>query len=179
MKGLVPTWNDGRTWLNARWHFRRATKLGRRVRLAGRPRVWAKGTMIIGDRVRIDSIIARVELTADVGGTLEICDRAFVNAGCSIAATKLVRIGADALLGPHCMLIDNAYHHVDPDRRLERPESAAIILEPNVWLGARSIVLPGVTIGEGACVAAGSVVTKDVAPRTLVGGAPAKFIRQL
>jgi maltose O-acetyltransferase len=179
MRSLTSLWNDGRTWLNARWHFRRAARVGSRVRLAGRPRVSARGTLIVGDRVRIDSIIARVELTTDPGGTLEICDRAFINAGCSIAATKLVRIGEDALIGPHCILIDNAYHHVDPDRRLERPESAAIVLEPNVWLGARSIVLPGVTIGEGACVAAGSVVTKDVAPRTLVGGAPAKFIRQL
>lgn len=179
MKSLTSLWNDGRTWLNARWHFRGATSVGKRVRLAGRARVWSKGTLIVGDRVRIDSIIARVELTADPGGTLEICDRAFVNAGCSIAATLLVRIGPDALIGPHCMIIDNAYHYVEPDRRLERPESAAIILEPNVWLGARSIVLPGVTIGEGACVAAGSVVTKDVAPRTLVGGVPAKFIRQL
>lgn len=172
-------WADGRTWLNARWRLRKATSLGRRVRLAGRPRVWTRGNLVIGDRVRIDSIIARVELTVEEGGTLEICDRAFVNAGCSIAATQLVRIGADALIGPHCMLLDNSYHHIEPERRLERPESAPIVLEPNVWLGARTIVLAGVTIGRDSCVAAGSVVTKDVAPRTLVGGAPAKFIRDL
>jgi acetyltransferase-like isoleucine patch superfamily enzyme len=77
------------------------------------------------------------------------------------------------------MLMDNAYHFVVPERRLERPESRPIILERNVWLGARTIVLPGITIGEDSCVGAGSVVTKDVPPRTFVAGAPAQHVRSL
>ena len=52
-------------------------------------------------------------------------------------------------------------------------------LQDKVWLGANVTVLPGVTIGEGAIVAAGAVVTKDVAPRTIVGGVPAKFIKKI
>ena len=97
----------------------------------------------------------------------------------NIAATKLIRIGAYSLLGPYCMLMDNSYHFVEPERRLERPESQPIILEPNVWLGARTIVLPGITIGEDSCVGAGSVVTKDVPRRTFVAGVPAQTIRSL
>lgn len=53
----------------------------------------------------------------------------------------------------------------------------AVIIEDEVWLGANSIILSGVTIGKGAIVAAGSVVTKDVPPYTIVGGNPAKFIK--
>ena len=54
----------------------------------------------------------------------------------------------------------------------------AITIGDGVWLGARAIILPGVTIGEGAVVAAGAVVTKDVEPWAVVGGNPAKFIKK-
>jgi maltose O-acetyltransferase len=135
--------------------------------------------MVIGEKVRLDSTAATLELVTEPGGTLEIGDHVFLNFGCNIAATKLIRIGAYSLVGPHCMLMDNAYHRIEPERRTERPESKAIILERNVWLGARSIVLPGVTIGEGSCVGAGSVVTKDVPPRTFVAGVPAVEVREL
>ena len=56
-------------------------------------------------------------------------------------------------------------------------ENAQIIIQDNVWIGFNSIVLKGVTIGEGAVVAAGSVVTKDVPPFAVVGGNPAKIIK--
>ena len=137
------------------------------------------GRMTIGYKARFDSVAAPIELVTETGALLEIEERVFINFGCNIAATKLIRIGAYSLLGPYCMLMDNSYHRIEPERRLERPESEAIILEPNVWLGARTIVLPGVTIGEGACVGAGSVVTKDVPPRTFVAGVPARTIRSL
>ena len=54
-----------------------------------------------------------------------------------------------------------------------------IRIEDKVWLGANVTICPGVTIGEGAVVAAGAVVNKDVAPRTVVGGVPAKFIKNV
>ena len=59
----------------------------------------------------------------------------------------------------------------------ERLVTAPITICDGVWIGARAIILPGVTIGEGAVVAAGAVVTKDVEPFTVVGGNPAKFIK--
>jgi acetyltransferase-like isoleucine patch superfamily enzyme len=135
--------------------------------------------MMIGQRVRLDSTAATLELVTEPDGVLDVEDHVFLNFGCNIAATKLIRIGAYSLLGPYCMLMDNAYHFVEPERRLERPESRPIILERNVWLGARTIVLPGITIGEHSCVGAGSVVTKDVPSRTFVAGAPAQYVRSL
>jgi maltose O-acetyltransferase len=75
--------------------------------------------------------------------------------------------------------MDNDFHRLEPERRDERPLSAPIILEENVWLGARVIVLRGVTIGAGSAIGAGSVVTRDIPPRSLAVGAPAKVIRSL
>jgi acetyltransferase-like isoleucine patch superfamily enzyme len=73
--------------------------------------------------------------------------------------------------------MDGDFHGVD--NRDEAGKSGEIIIGDNAWLATRSMVLKGVSIGEGATVAAGSVVTKDVAPYTLVGGIPAKLIRKL
>ncbi|WP_414717367.1 acyltransferase [Telluribacter sp.] len=73
--------------------------------------------------------------------------------------------------------MDNDFHGTA--NRDEEPAPEAVILEDNVWLATRSMVLKGVRIGEGAVVAAGAVVTKDVPPYTMVGGVPAKVIKQL
>ena len=171
--------SHGPSVVRAKLWLRKVDEVGARVRVQGHPMVVNRGRMVIGDRVRLSSTVATLELVTDPGGLLEIEARAFVNFGCSIAASLHIRIGAGSQIGPHCMLLDNAYHHVEPERRLERPESQPIIIEENVWLGARTIVLPGVTVGRDSCVAAGSVVTKDVPRRTLVGGVPAKLIREL
>lgn len=137
------------------------------------------GRMSIGQRVQLVSTVATLELVAERGGTLVIGERSLVNFGCSLVATELVHIGSDCHIGPYTMMLDNEYHRIEPERRLERPPSAPIVIEKNVWVGARAIIMSGVTVGAGSCVGAGSVVTKDVPQRTLVAGVPARFIRQL
>jgi acetyltransferase-like isoleucine patch superfamily enzyme len=165
--------------LRARWYLRSATCVGPRVRVWGHPSVRNYGgELIIGERTVLYSKIATLELLA-AGGKLEVGARAFINYGSSIAATRMVHIGADCKIGMHCLIIDNDFHRLELGRRNERPESAPIILEDNVWLAARVIVLPGVTIGTGSVIGAGSVVTKDVPPRCLAAGIPAKAIRSL
>lgn len=161
------------------WYFRGARTLGRKVRVWGRPVIKTHGRLIVRDRVRIDSRITRTELVVDSHGTLEIGESAFINYGCSIAAHKLVRIGPRCNIGTFCMIIDNAFHELDPERRHLRPESKPIVLEENVWLGGRVIVLPGVTIGKDSVVGAGSVVTSDIPPGVVAAGVPAKVIRSL
>lgn len=176
---LVNFWHNVWAVIRARWYFRGAKSLGKKVR------VWGKlvvqnydGEMKIGNRVRIVSTLTKTELVA-ANGILEIGDGTFINYGCSIAANKLVKIGNDCNIGTYVIMMDNDFHRLEPERRNEKPESAPIILENNVWLGARVIVLRGVTIGEGSVIGAGSVVTKDIPPRSLAAGVPAKIIREL
>ncbi|KAG5665456.1 hypothetical protein KAF25_009581 [Fusarium avenaceum] len=99
----------------------------------------------------------------------------------SIYDNALVTIADGVLIGPG-VCICTATHPADMySRRKIYGTSFAlpICLEAECWIGARATILPGVTIGRGAMVAAGAVVGKDVAPETLVGGVPARFIRSL
>ncbi len=164
--------------MRARWYLRGATSVGKRIRVYGHPAIENYGRLIIGDRVQLVSTIATLEIVA-AGGTLEIGANSYINYGCSISASQLVCIGPRANIGTYVILMDNDFHRLDPARRLERPESAPIILEENVWLGARVIVLRGVTIGKGSVVGAGSVVTHDIPPNSLAVGMPARVIRKL
>ena len=90
-----------------------------------------------------------------------------------------ITIGDNVYIGHHVVLI-TTNHEIGPEtQRCGVWKSAPISIENGVWIGARVTILPEVTIGRGAVVAAGSVVTKDVSPNTLVGGVPAKVIRVL
>ncbi len=169
----------GRAALRAQWHLRSATKLARTVRLQGKPAIRNYGKLIIGDRVQLVSTVATMELAVGPEGTLEIGARTFINYGTAISASQLVRIGPRCQIGTYCLMMDNDFHRLEPERRLERPESHPIVLGENVWLGGHAIVMSGVTIGDDSVVGAGSVVTRDVAPRTVVAGVPARVIREL
>lgn len=113
------------------------------------------------------------------GATLSIGRSSFINHGTSIAALERVELGENATIGPHCMILDNDFHRLEPERRQELPPSRPVVLGNNVWLGARVIVLPGVTIGDNTVVAAGSVVTRDLPPGVVAAGVPAKVLRAL
>lgn len=165
--------------LRANWYLRGADELGDRVRVWGRPEIVTQGRLIVHPRVQIRSTVATTELAVYPGGLLEIGERAYINYGCSIAASRHISIGANCAIGTHVMMMDNDFHRIEPERRDERPDSKPIVLEENVWVGGRSIILGGVTIGAGSAVGAGSVVTSDVPPRTVVAGSPARAIREL
>jgi len=135
--------------------------------------------MLIGERVRLDGSQAPLELVAGPGGTLEVGERTFINFGTSIVAHQHIEIGRYCLIGPFCSLTDNSYHRLEPERRYETPPSAPILIADNVWLGIRTMVMPGVTIGADSVVGAGSVVTHDIPPRSLAAGVPARVIRSL
>jgi maltose O-acetyltransferase len=171
--------SDVRAVINARYHLRSAQSMGPRVRVWGTPSIRNLGRLLIGDRVRFYSTVATLELGIAPGGTLEIGDRVMINYGTSIGVYQSVRIGSRCNIGTHVMLIDNAFHQLDPERRDEAPPSEPIVLEDNVWLCARVIVLPGVTIGRDSVIGAGSVVTRDVPAGVLAAGVPARVLRPL
>jgi acetyltransferase-like isoleucine patch superfamily enzyme len=162
--------------LNARWHLRHATHIGRRLTLRGRPKIVNAGRMTFGDRVRLDSTLAPLELVSLRRGHLEIGNNVFVNYGTSIVASAHVKIGDGCLIGTHVMVMDCDFHRVE-DKTWDTT-GAPVVLGERVWLANRSIVLKGVTIGHDAVVAAGAVVTRDVPPRSVVAGNPARVIRE-
>jgi maltose O-acetyltransferase len=172
-------WDNGESVLRAYWYLRHATRLGGRVRLWGKPSIRNGGTLIVGDRVRIISTISTTQIDVSSGGHLEIGEGTSINYGTSIGATESIRIGPRCLIGNYTILMDNDFHSVEPERRYERPQSKPIVLEENVWLGARVTVLQGVTIGAGSVVAAGSLVTHDIPPRMLAVGVPARPMQKL
>ncbi|EJX03357.1 maltose O-acetyltransferase [gut metagenome] len=113
----------------------------------------------------------------DCGKNTWVGERTFINMGCKFQDQGGIFIGNDCLIG-HNATLCTINHHPDPERRGDMVFKPIRIAD-KVWLGANVTVCPGVTIGEGAIVAAGAVVTKDVAPRTVVGGVPAQFIKEL
>lgn len=105
----------------------------------------------------------------------------YCNFACAVLDGGKVKIGDRVLFGPNVHLYC-PYHPLDPAKRngLEGPEQTKpITIGNDVWLAGGVIVLPGVTIGDGCTVGAGSVVTKDVEPYTVVAGNPARVIKKL
>ena len=113
----------------------------------------------------------------DFGKNIHIGQRVFINSGCKMQDQGGIYIGDDVLIGHNaCLLTLN--HEMDPENRADM-HPKPIHIEDKAWLGSNVTVLPGVTIGEGAIVAAGAVVTKDVDSNTIVGGVPAKIIKMI
>jgi maltose O-acetyltransferase len=105
-------------------------------------------------------------------------DRVSINRGCefycSLENRSKITIGSNVLIGPHVKFYGAGHDHSDD---AFRNIGADIEVGDHTWIGASAIILQGVHIGEGAVIAAGSVVTKDVPARTIVGGAPARFLK--
>lgn len=115
--------------------------------------------------------------TSDFGKNITFGENVFINAGCRFQDQGGITIGDNCLIG-HNVVMATLNHELDPVNRANITP-APIVLERNVWIGANVTILPGVTIGENAVVAAGAVVTKDVPANTVVGGVPAKVIREI
>lgn len=113
----------------------------------------------------------------DCGKNLKIGKRVFINSGCKFQDQGGITIGDDVLIGHNCV-IATLNHAMAPERRADMIP-APVRIGDKVWIGANVTILQGVTIGEGAIVAAGAVVNKDVPPRVVVAGVPAKIIRHI
>ncbi len=113
----------------------------------------------------------------DCGKNIHIGKNVFINMGCKFQDQGGIFIEDGALIG-HNVVLATLNHAASPkDRGSMIP--APIRIGKNVWVGANAVILPGVTIGDGAIVAAGAVVNRDVPENTVVGGVPAKVIRTI
>ena len=113
----------------------------------------------------------------DCGKNIKLGKNVFINSGCRFQDQGGITIDDGALIG-HNAVLATLNHNPDPEKR-NNLLPAPIHIGKKVWLGANVTVLPGVTIGDNAIVAAGAVVTKDVEPNIIVGGIPAKFIKKI
>jgi maltose O-acetyltransferase len=109
---------------------------------------------------------------------MSIGDRSSI--GIDSRINGMVQIGCDVMMGPQ-VLIYTRNHCIDctevPMINQGVTEESPVVIEDDVWIGARVIILPGVRIGKGSIIAAGAVVSKDVPPYSIVGGVPAKVIK--
>ena len=113
----------------------------------------------------------------DCGKNIKLGKHVFINSGCKFQDQGGIKIDDGALIG-HNAVLATLNHNPEPEKR-DNLLPAPIHIGKRVWLGANVTILPGVTIGDNAIVAAGAVVAKDVQPNTVVGGVPAKFIKQI
>lgn len=110
---------------------------------------------------------------------LDLGNRVIVNVGCYLSGEGGLSLADDVIVGPHARLL-SAGHGIDGGDPViwKNPLTGApIVVESGAWIGGGATVLPGVRIGRGAVVGAGSVVTRDVPPFAIVGGNPARLLR--
>ena len=112
---------------------------------------------------------------ADFGKNITIGKDVFINSGCHFQDQGGITIGDGSLIG-HNVILATVNHDLAPKNN-RKNHYAPITIGNHVWIGSNATILPGVTIGEWAVVAAGAVVTKDVPPYTVVGGVPAKVLK--
>lgn len=163
--------------LNAQLSIRRKARLPLSVRLFGRIFFTAGGDVEFGNGVCLVGQIVPIEIVSHKGSFISIGDHTFINYGTSITAYQKVKIGRHCLLGHHLRIIDRNEHGLK--HRDVAPPAAPVVIEDHVWIGAHTIILPGVRIGRNSAIGAGSVVTKDIPPNCLAVGNPARVVRQI
>lgn len=163
--------------------------MGRRSRVDGQVSVRAEGC---GLRIGTNSSVAATLVLERPGARIEIDDSSHIGGGTIIDVAEQVTVGKDVLISFEVLIFDHDSHSTSyHGRRGDGDEwmagrkdwtnvrRAPVRIEDKAWVGARAIILKGVTVGEGSVVAAGSVVTRDVPAWSIVAGNPARVIRNL
>lgn len=171
--------------------------VGRRTKVSNCNKIYSGKTLILGNNLIINalskdgirfgdnvtikdnSIIECTGVIRNLGEGLVIGNNTGISQNCFIQVRGKVCIGSYVILGPGVSIFSESHIHnkIDEYIVLQGENRKGVIIKDGVWIGAGSIVLDGVTIGENSIIAAGSIVNKDVAPYTIVGGVPAKLIK--
>ncbi|HXB75636.1 MAG TPA: acyltransferase [Candidatus Acidoferrales bacterium] len=196
---LVPLWKVV-AWLRGIWSelwlrlcvvvyrgplFRSACEsVGKRLYLELLPNINGHTHIRIGDDVRISGALSIVSGRVLDHPELIVGNRVFLGHQVALCVSRGIVIEDDVLVAAQCYIADNDNHPTDMESRIQgmppRPEGIrSVRICRGAWIGRCSHILKGVTIGEGAIVAAGSVVVKDVPPFTVVAGNPARVVKEL
>jgi FkbH-like protein len=146
---------------------------GARV-IGGRPRVENKGYISIGPRSVLICDMGPTSLRTGPAGRLEVGTSVIMNFGSLLSANQSVKIGDRVSIGQYCLIADTEGADSAPSA-----DCAPIELGNGVWIAARVTVLPGVKIGEGSVITAGSIVSSDIPAGVVAGGIPARVLRKL
>ena len=177
MVSLVSKIADFSHIMNAQLRLRGKARAPFSVRLRGRVQLSGCGEVVLGEGVSLVGTLVPIELVTYTSGRIEIGHHTFINYGSSIAARASVKIGHYCHLGHYTFVMDNDQHGVV--RRMELPQSDPVIIEDHVWIGSKAVILAGVRIGSRAVIGAGSIVTRDIPPRCVAAGNPARVLRHL
>lgn len=171
--------------------------LGKNVRIRFPERITSGACLTLEDGVTINALCRKgivlgqnvtlrrgttIDCTGvirELGEGLIVGDYVGMSDGCFIQVRGPVRIGSYVMFGPGVSIFSENHGFNNPEQLLwnEPTVRKGVVIEDNVWVGAKAIILDGVTVGTGSIVAAGCVVTKDVPPYSIVAGVPGKVIK--
>ncbi|MBO9700786.1 MAG: acyltransferase [Sporocytophaga sp.] len=162
--------------VSAKFYLRNCNKIGAMVSTNGKPIIKNKGFISLGDKVRIWSNFNPTQIYVHKGAKFIVGSNSRIN-GVHITVKSEVTIGNNVRIAPYVLILDSDFHSAND--HFSDGKTSSVSIGDNVWIATKSMILKGVTVGEGAVIAAGSVVTKDVPPYTVVAGVPAKVIKKL
>ncbi len=155
---------------------RKCNKIGQKVRIQGNVIFSGRGKLNCGDNLLIRSAKYNpVRIHIDKNSNLTLGNQVFLNLGVHLSCSKEIIIGNHVDFGEDCLIIDNDFHSLDGSQ----PKIKPVIINDNVWIASRVIILKGVTIGKGSVIGAGSVITKSIPPNSFAAGNPARIIKDL
>ena len=131
--------------------------------------------LLTGERIQLEDQVY-IKITGDKA-RVELGSEVFIGYGAELDISESLTVGNHVLIAPGCFITDHHHKRGAHDRiSAQGCESAQVVIEDDVWLGANAVVLPGIRIGKGAIVGAGAVVTHDVETLAIVAGVPARVI---
>lgn len=192
IQGILYVRNTIVGFLSSRWNiivlWLYGCQFGERLRTNGRIRVRNYGRIQIGNDVTINSSVMSnplggsscAILVSGKQGSIQIGNNVGIS-NATLFAQDCISIGDNTLIGAGVKIYDSDFHPIDSDKRRnkEKPVIEPVRVGKDVFIGAHSIILKGVSIGDRSVVGAGSVVTKSIPSEEIWAGNPARFIRKV
>ncbi len=169
----LPFRNRSWVWFATLLYGRKFHNIGKGLVIFGRPRIYGSGEIVAGQNLSLNCWQQSTRIFAEQGATIKIGDNVSITEGVFIAAKKRIDIGDFTIIGQQTMIYDSDCHGIDGSD----PKVVPVKIGNHVWIGARVIILKGVSIGDNSIIGAGSIVTRNVPENTVVAGCPAKKIR--